>query len=47
MRQPDPDGLAELSDQRVAEGFGEGEAAWKVWRWPWVVRWGRLFSIVR
>jgi signal peptidase I len=26
---------------------GDGEAAWKVWRWPWVVRWGRLFSIVR
>ena len=26
---------------------GDGEAAWKIWRWPWVVRWGRLFSIVR
>ena len=26
---------------------GDGEAAWKVWRWPWVVRWNRLFSIVR
>jgi signal peptidase I len=26
---------------------GEGEAAWKVWRWPWVVRWDRLFTIVR
>jgi len=26
---------------------GEGEAAWKIWRWPWVVRWDRLFSIVR
>ena len=26
---------------------GDGEAAWKVWRWPWVVRWDRLFSIVR
>jgi signal peptidase I len=25
----------------------EGEAAWRVWRWPWTVRWGRLFSIVR
>ena len=21
---------------------GEGEAAWKVWRWPWVVRWDRI-----
>ena len=26
---------------------GDGEPAWKIWRWPWVVRWGRLFSIVR
>jgi signal peptidase I len=26
---------------------GEGEPAWKIWRWPWVVRWDRLFSIVR
>jgi signal peptidase I len=26
---------------------GDGEAAWKVWRWPWVVRWDRLFTIVR
>jgi signal peptidase I len=25
----------------------DGEAAWKVWRWPWVVRWSRLFTIVR
>ncbi|HEX4408451.1 MAG TPA: signal peptidase I [Xanthobacteraceae bacterium] len=21
--------------------------AWEVWRWPWVVRWGRLFTLVR
>jgi signal peptidase I len=26
---------------------GDGEAAWKIWRWPWVVRWNRLFSMVR
>jgi len=25
----------------------DGDAAWKVWRWPWVVRWTRLFTIVR
>jgi signal peptidase I len=25
----------------------EGEHAWAVWRWPWSVRWGRLFTIVR
>jgi signal peptidase I len=26
---------------------GEGEHAWQFWRWPWSVRWGRLFTIVR
>jgi signal peptidase I len=26
---------------------GEGEAAWEVWRWPWTVRWRRLFQPVR
>lgn len=26
---------------------GEGERAWQVWRWPWSVRWDRLFTIVR
>jgi signal peptidase I len=25
----------------------EGERAWELWRWPWAVRWGRLFSLVR
>lgn len=25
----------------------EGERAWAIWRWPWSVRWGRLFTIVR
>ena len=25
----------------------EGERAWELWRWPWSVRWGRLFTIVR
>ena len=25
----------------------EGEHAWMVWRWPWAVRWDRLFTIVR
>jgi signal peptidase I len=25
----------------------DGDSAWKVWRWPWVVRWTRLFTIVR
>jgi signal peptidase I len=26
---------------------GEGERAWQFWRWPWAVRWDRLFTIVR
>jgi signal peptidase I len=25
----------------------EGESAWQVWRWPWIVRWHRLFQPVR
>ena len=25
----------------------EGERAWEVWRWPWSVRWSRLFTLVR
>jgi signal peptidase I len=25
----------------------EGEHAWEFWRWPWSVRWGRLFTLVR
>ncbi len=25
----------------------EGESAWQVWRWPWSVRWDRIFSTVR
>lgn len=25
----------------------EGESAWQVWRWPWTVRWNRIFQPVR
>jgi signal peptidase I len=25
----------------------EGEHAWEVWRWPWVVRWNRLLTMAR
>jgi signal peptidase I len=25
----------------------EGERAWQFWRWPWAMRWSRLFTIVR
>ena len=31
------------SSSRVAEG----ERAWQIWRWPWTIRWNRLFTIVR
>ena len=26
---------------------GQGEPAWKVWEWPWTVRWNRIFKRVR
>jgi signal peptidase I len=26
---------------------GHGEPAWHFWTWPWTLRWGRLFTIVR
>lgn len=26
---------------------GDGQPAWKVWEWPWTVRWNRLFTRVR
>ena len=25
----------------------DGEAAWQFWKWPWTVRWNRLFQPVR
>ena len=25
----------------------EGNHAWEIWAWPWSVRWGRIFSLVR
>ena len=25
----------------------EGAHAWEIWAWPWSVRWGRIFSLVR
>lgn len=33
--------------QIIFFSVGEGEAAWQFWRWPWSVRWTRLFTIVR
>ena len=33
--------------QVIFFSVAEGERVWEVWRWPWTVRWSRLFSIVR
>ncbi len=33
--------------QLIFFSIHEGERAWELWRWPWSVRWGRLFSLVR
>jgi len=33
--------------QMIFFSIAEGEQAWMVWRWPFAVRWNRLFSIVR
>ncbi len=33
--------------QLIFFSVGGGEPAWKLWRWPWVVRWDRLFTLVR
>ena len=33
--------------QLIFFSVAEGERAWQIWLWPWTVRWGRLFSIVR
>jgi signal peptidase I len=27
--------------------IGEGAHAWQVWRWPWAMRWRRIFTILR
>jgi len=33
--------------QIIFFSIGEGEYAWQIWRWPWTVRWNRLFRMVR
>jgi len=33
--------------QLIFFSIAEGEQAWQIWRWPFAVRWSRLFSIVR
>jgi signal peptidase I len=33
--------------QIIFFSLGDGAHAWQGWRWPWTLRWSRLFSIVR
>ncbi|HEX7924044.1 MAG TPA: signal peptidase I, partial [Bradyrhizobium sp.] len=33
--------------QMIFFSIAEGEQAWMIWRWPFAVRWNRLFTIVR
>ena len=33
--------------QVIFFSIAEGARAWQVWRWPFTVRWSRLFSVVR
>jgi len=33
--------------QIIFFSVAEGEQTWHIWRWPWTVRWNRLFSLVR
>jgi signal peptidase I len=33
--------------QIIFFSVGSDEPAWHIWNWPWSVRWGRLFAIVR
>jgi signal peptidase I len=33
--------------QIIFFSIGEGERPWHFWRWPWAVRWNRLFTLVR
>jgi signal peptidase I len=33
--------------QLIFFSIAEGEHAWQIWRWPFAVRWNRLFTIVR
>ena len=33
--------------QIIFFSVAEGEQTWHIWRWPWTVRWSRLFTLVR
>ena len=33
--------------QVIFFSIGENEPIWAIWRWPYAVRWNRLFKLVR
>jgi len=33
--------------QIIFFSIGDGAHAWEIWRWPWTLRWSRLFTLVR
>ena len=33
--------------QMIFFSIREGDSAWMFWRWPWAVRWNRIFKLVR
>ncbi len=33
--------------QIIFFSLAEGESPWRVWRWPWAIRWNRLLTLVR
>ncbi|HTK13259.1 MAG TPA: signal peptidase I [Xanthobacteraceae bacterium] len=33
--------------QLIFFSVADGAPAWQIWRWPWDVRWNRLFTLVR
>jgi len=33
--------------QIIFLSIGDGKSAWQIWNWPWSMRWGRLFTIIR
>jgi signal peptidase I len=33
--------------QIIFFSIGDGDKAWQIWRWPWDLRWSRLFQLVR
>jgi len=33
--------------QIIFLSIGDGRSAWQIWNWPWSMRWGRLFTIIR